>query len=137
VDKSGNAWIADFGNASVTKISQVGAAAAYLGGGLSSPYSVAIDGAGNVWTVDQNPFGVSELSSGGAVLGGPGGYFNSTLNLPTSVAIDGSGNVWIANNGGNSVSELVGLATPVVTPMVAGLPATPTGNGSSSLGTQP
>jgi len=50
--------------------------------------------------------------------------------------IDGSGNVWVANNN-STISELIGAATPVITPFVAGLPLTPTVNGSSNLGTRP
>jgi hypothetical protein len=35
------------------------------------------------------------------------------------------------------VVELIGLAAPAITPICAGLPATPTTDGSSSLGTRP
>jgi hypothetical protein len=51
--------------------------------------------------------------------------------------VDGSGNVWVANYGYYSVTEIVGAAAPVITPIAAGLPATPTADGSSSLGTRP
>jgi streptogramin lyase len=141
VDSAGNTWIADNTNASVTKLSHSGSvlsgAGGYTGGALDFPYSLAIDGSGNVWTASQNPYNLTELSSTGGVLSGPDSYFASGLNLPTAIAIDGSGNAWVVNNGGNSVSEFIGVAPPVVTPIAAGLPATPTANGSSTLGTQP
>ena len=60
---------------------------------------------------------------------------------PQSLAIDGSGNVWITNakplTNNPFVTELIGAATPVIAPIVAGLPATPTADGSSNLGTRP
>ena len=41
------------------------------------------------------------------------------------MAIDSSGNLWVANSGGdNTVTELVGVAAPVLTPMVACLTQT-------------
>jgi len=56
---------------------------------------------------------------------------------PYFVAIDGSGNVWVTCYGSASVTELIGAAAPVITPIAAGLPTTPTVNGTSSLGTRP
>jgi len=35
------------------------------------------------------------------------------------------------------IIEFIGAATPVITPTAAGLPATPTADGSSKLGTRP
>ena len=90
-----------------------------------------------MWTVSQNPANVTELSSSGSILSGPSSYVANVLNTPAAIAIDGSGNAWIVNNGSNSVSEFVGIASPVLTPIAAGLPSAPTANGSSLLGTQP
>jgi len=141
VDSGGSAWVADNANASVTRVSQTGSILSgtngYTAGGLAFPYGIAIDGSGSGWVVSQNPFSVTALSTSDALLSGPSGYLNSGLNLPASVAIDGSGDAWVANNGNNTVSELIGAATPVVTPIAAGLPATASANGSSRLGTQP
>ena len=45
-----------------------------------------------------------------------------TLQTFGGIAIDGAGNVWFANsNSFTGVSELVGIAAPVVTPIVANL----------------
>jgi hypothetical protein len=141
VDSSGYVWIADFGSASVTRLLHTGAnqtgPTGYTGGGLGLPYSVSIDGSGISWTVSQSPFNVTAITSTDAQVSGPNGYPSSTLNLPTAIAIDGSGDAWIANNGSNTVGELVGVAVPVLTPISAGLPSTPTANGTSKLGTQP
>jgi hypothetical protein len=103
---------------------------------LDATASIAIDGAGNAWIT--NILGaVSEFSSAGAALSPSTGYTGGGLSLPDSIAIDGSGNAWISNVGNNTVSELIGVATPVITPICAGLPATPTANGTSNLGTRP
>jgi hypothetical protein len=154
IDGSGDVWTTSAyynGNylvPNVTKFTNAGVALSpppgYTGGGLNQPLAIAIDGAGNAWTA--NAFAVagvwsgsvSEFSSAGAALSPSAGYTGANLSYPESIAIDGSGDVWIANYiSGVGVSELIGVATPVVTPICAGLPATPTANGSSNLGTRP
>jgi hypothetical protein len=99
---------------------------------------VGIDGAGRVWVVGAS---VAELSSTGAILSGSTGYKNSYFYLPYSMALDGSGDLWVGNSGymyqPDSIVEFIGVATPVITPIAAGLPATPTADGSSKLGTRP
>jgi hypothetical protein len=147
IDASGDAWVADYenGSNSVSKLSSAGVALSpstgYTGGGLNDPYSVAIDGSGNAWIANHNnPAGVSEFSNAGIALSPSTGYAGGGLKYPYAIAIDGSGDVWVSNivSGSNeTVIELIGLATPVITPICAGLPATPTANGTSNLGTRP
>jgi hypothetical protein len=146
MDGEGNAWIAngDYVYSKVYELSNSGAllsgSSGYTGGGIQSPlYGVAIDGAGKVWVVGAS---LIELSSTGAILSGATGYQNSYYYEPSSMAIDGSGDVWVANGSTgvqqpDSVLEWIGVSTPVVTPIAAGLPATPTLDGSSNLGTRP
>jgi hypothetical protein len=64
-------------------------------------------------------------------------YAGGGLNFPEEVAIDSAGNAWVANATGNSLTEIIGVATPVITPIAAGLPVVPTPDGTSSLGTRP
>jgi hypothetical protein len=80
---------------------------------------------------------VTELSSTGTILSGTGFYTGGGLDEPYAIAIDSSGNVWVSNLVGKSLTEIIGLATPVITPIVAGLPVVPTTDGSSNLGTRP
>ena len=139
IDGSGNAWVANENGNSVTERNNLGGAVSgssgFTGGGLSVPIAIAIDGSGNAWVANLNS-SVTELNSSGDALSGSSGFTGGGLNDPQGIAIDGSGNVWTAN-GNSSVSEFIGAATPVVTPIAAGLPATPTSNGSSNLGTRP
>src|SRR5208282_1065206 len=77
----------------------------FTGGGLKSPYSVAIDGSGNVWATNRGgPGSLSEFTSTGTPITGKNGYSGGGLNNPYGIAIDGAGNVWAANNGGDSDS---------------------------------
>jgi len=140
IDSSGNVWAANYTNSSVSKFSNTGAAlspsAGYTGGGLGSTNGIAIDGSGNIFVANSGG-DVSEFSSAGVALSPSTGYTGGGLSTPFFIAIDGSGDAWVVNFAGNSVSELIGVATPVITPICAGLPVPPTVNGTSNLGTRP
>jgi PKD repeat protein len=159
IDGSGNVWAAGSsvsGVSTLVKFSQSGAQiGAYTGGGLTPelvvPAGMAIDGLGNVWVasrpnvVYEGKGNVSEFSNSGSLLSGPNGYTGGgTFPWPTAMAIDGSGDIWVTNFGyctsscpKPTVTELIGVAAPVITPLAAALPATPTVDGSSKLGTRP
>jgi hypothetical protein len=147
IDGEGNAWVTSKLSGTslpggVTKLSNSGAiliAADGVNGtgGLYQPNGIAIDGAGSAWITNESPStGIIQLSSSGALLSTLNGYTSSGLSSPEGIAIDGSGNVWVADEQG-SVAEIIGAATPVITPIVAGLPLTPTTDGTSKLGTRP
>jgi hypothetical protein len=72
-----------------------------------------------------------QLSNGSGYSSTIPGYGRDTLGTPVGIAVDGSGNVWFADTYVISVSgstttqqsnlqELVGIATPVVTPLALG-----------------
>jgi streptogramin lyase len=105
MDASGNAWIANAGNASVTELNNVGAAVSgasgFTAGGFSVPSAIAIDAGGNAWVTNAGNSTVTELSASGAT----GTVFHGNgLSAPSSIAIDGGGDVWVANAGTNAVS---------------------------------
>jgi hypothetical protein len=149
LDSSGDAWVTNAYGNSISKFANGGGAispsSGYTGGGLNGPYGgIAIDGAGSVWAA--NYYGglgsitgsVSEFSSSGSAISPPTGYVGGSLSGSNGVAIDGSGDVWVTEDYGNGgLTEFIGAATPVITPIAAGLPATPTANGTSNLGTRP
>jgi len=115
IDGSGNAWVANDGNSSVTELTSLGASFAnspYTGGGLYYPDAIAIDGPGHVWVAnDESAAGVNggngsvtELSSSGTPTSGSP-YTGGGLNGPAGLAIDGSGNAWVSDSGTDAVSE--------------------------------
>jgi hypothetical protein len=145
IDSSGNAWIA--GNP-VVELSNSGTVLSgtngyvYTGNSLNYATGIAIDGSGNAWiTTDGGVYegdAVVEFSNSGTLLSGTNGYTGGGQVLSGGIAIDGSGDVWtVSNSTTGTVAELIGVATPVITPICAGLPATPTANGTSNLGTRP
>jgi streptogramin lyase len=114
IDGSGNAWVANTGSSSVTKISSAGVVLSgtngYTGGGLNGPNAIAIDGSGNAWITNQSTNGITELTGAGAAVSGSPFAAGSG---PDAIAIDGSGNVWVANYSGNSVTKLTSAGSAV------------------------
>jgi hypothetical protein len=112
------------------------------GGSLVKTEKLVLDGSANIWatnTVTSGSGAVSEIatsnsifSNGGATLSPAGGYGSVTGTLLTArnynqtsgLALDASGNVWVGAGSGSAITEIVGLATPVITPIAANLPAT-------------
>jgi streptogramin lyase len=130
IDGSGNVWATNQGGGgSLSEFSSSGTAISpdpggFSGGGVDDPYGLAVDGAGNVWTANYggNSNSISEFNSSGAPVSGSNGYASGGLIEPYGVAADGSGNVWVASdNTSGPLTEFVGVATPVVTPIAAGV----------------
>ncbi|MBF6569426.1 MAG: hypothetical protein IVW54_11200 [Candidatus Binataceae bacterium] len=135
IDRSGNAWVAATSNGAgaVTEITSAGAVVSgtngFTGGGIDTPEEIAIDGAGNVWMANRGNSSVTELCGAspapcptGVTTGGAispiTGYSTANMNGAYGIAIDSSGNVWASNSLDGSVSELIGLASPVTTPVI-------------------
>lgn len=105
-------------------------------GGLDGASGAAIDGSGNVWVANQassTTGGVSEFSTsnngsittytalspaGTAVYG-----FGSSAGYSKvgGTVIDASGNVWLETQAGSYLNYLVGIASPVVTPLATAI----------------
>jgi len=122
VDSANNIWIANKGSGVLSEFNAAGpvSSSGYSGGGLNGSTFVAIDGSGNLWIANKNGNSISEFNSTGTAVSPATGYLAS-LNVPNSLAIDGSGNIWVDNQGNGTLTEFVGVATPVVTPLVANL----------------
>jgi DNA-binding beta-propeller fold protein YncE len=124
VGLSNDVWVADGGrgNNLLSEFNSSGAVSlsGYSGGGLSGDATLAIDGSGNVWVTNFDSGSLSEFSPSGTAITGSTGYQNG-LSAAIALAIDGDGNVWVTYSGTDSISEFVGLARPVVTPIVANL----------------
>ncbi len=122
---------------------------------LTKPEYAVVDGAGDVWATDAAGGAGGLFEYGGNASGaialspscttGCGFGTNVDFNGGTlfdesyQLAVDPSGNVWVGNAEAGApsayISEIVGAAVPVVTPIAAGLPATP--GGTNLLGTEP
>jgi streptogramin lyase len=83
-------------------------AISFTGNGLSYPFGIAIDGAGNAWVASAGDNSICEMSSSGAPLSGANGYAASGLNFPRYIAIDPSGDAWVAGNTQPDVVEVSG-----------------------------
>ena len=144
IDAKNNAWTANYFSSTVTRIRPDGIiAGVYELPHGTLPWSEAIDGSGRVWVAG---FGIPHVwllcgtdtaacppgSSTGTVLSPWFGFQSAAFQHFTSVQLDQSGNAWLSNNwsqlvppvGGVGIAEIVGVATPVCTPLTP-LPVRP------------
>jgi sugar lactone lactonase YvrE len=156
VDKSGNLYIVDAGNAAIRKVSNgiintIGSVGSVLllplvdGGfvGSSTPEGIAVDSAGNVYIADPYTNRVIKLPPGGraTTIAGTGvaGYsgdngqaYFAELSLPSGVAVDAGGNVYIADTGNSAIR---GVSSSGIITTFAGRPQTPGYNGDGIVST--
>lgn len=124
VDASGNVYTANFfgtNSNSITRVSAAGAvtnpfATAATGG---NPWDVALDPAGNLFTVDLNGDSVTKFTALGTPAGAPWPVSLGAGALPRSVTTDWQGNVYTANEGSDTVSQ-ISLAGSVTHVALAG-----------------
>jgi streptogramin lyase len=131
VNRSGNAFIANKANNSVSDL-PAGCTSASCnavnynnsntgspGAAFNGPVTLAIDASDNIWVANYVDSSVSELTAAGCYLAGenfgPWQFFLGQF----AIAADAGGNLWIANNYDDSVSEVLGVATPILTPISA------------------
>ena len=143
LDASGNLYIADTDNYRVRKVTAAtglittvagtgtyGYSASQDGGAatsanIGSSYAIAVDGAGNIYLVDDSTQRIRRVSAAGiisTVAGtGTGGYngdgiaaTNAELYYPYGLATDAAGNVYIADEANQRVRKIT-VATGVIT----------------------
>ena len=135
VDSGDNVWFTSGKNNAIGRVDSngniVSPGTGYTGGGLTYPAQLAIDGSNRVWVVNRDANSISAFNHDGSAITPATGYQPSGQQAPDpsipierigirdphGLAIDGSGNVWVTNFTANSVTEIIGLATPVVTPI--------------------
>jgi hypothetical protein len=107
VDNSGNIWVANKGNNSVSEFALNGStlspSTGYIGGSLSGPSAIAIDLTGQAWVTNSTGASLTRVAPLGTTLTN---FSAGGFNLPSSIAIDGTGNIWVANKGNSTLSEL-------------------------------
>jgi hypothetical protein len=138
IDSSNNAWVANY-EEYVSKMTPAGVVSSTYTFLPSTAYyypsfsSVGVDGSGNVWLPDSGNGMIYELSNSGTVLSPPLGFEpgaepatfvpdNSKKPVtgfadPLDFVIDGSGNGWFSILGVAEIEEMIGVATPVTTPL--------------------
>jgi hypothetical protein len=85
IDLSGNAWLANAGDSTVTRISASGmTGTVFTGGNLSSPSSLAIDANSNVWVANSGNGSLTEINSAGVLAN----YTSAGIAGPTAIAIN-------------------------------------------------
>ena len=162
VDSAGNVYVADMGNNRIRLITN-GTVSTLAGGGVagfadgiglsaqfSSPQSVAVDGAGNIYVVDSenrrirfvSPSGVvSTLAGNGISSFADGAGLSAQFSTPVGVAVGSDANmVIVADNNGNRplIRKLViaaGAGAGAGSPQQAA-PASPLVTSLSALATQ-
>jgi len=112
-DSSGNpvASILIYGIGNGPSITFAPGAQATVGSGLGLTYSVAADGAGDIFIADYSNNQVVKVPAGG----GPQTTVGSGLSGPAGVAVDGAGDVFIADQNNQRVVEVTpsGVQTTV------------------------
>jgi len=103
VDASGNLWLPNSGNSTITKLANSGAAVSTSSGytGLNSPYALALDTNGYIWVANSGNNSLAQMNGSGTVLNT---FTGGGLNAPRSIAIDAAGNLWLGNSGAATVS---------------------------------
>ncbi len=116
IDASGNVWVTNYADSTVTELSPTGATKGTYHVGFN-PEGIAIDASGDVWVTNWYDSTVTELSPTGTTKGtyAVGSY-------PMGIAIDASSNVWVANSVSNTVSALCPTGTTITTVTVGGNP---------------
>jgi len=106
-DASGNIWVANSGNNSVTKLTNAGAGQNFTAGSMNAPSSIALDSSGNAWITNSGNNTLTKLNSTGST----GTIFSGNgLSSPKSISFDGLGNIWVANSGSVSLFTSAGAA---------------------------
>ncbi len=82
------------------------------------PYSVAVDGSGNVYFAASDTSTIEEWH---ASTGTVSTLISSGLNVPEGVALDASGNVYVADSGDNTIKEWHASTGAVTTLVSSGL----------------
>jgi len=101
-DGSGNLYISNNSENTITKITPQGNASIFANTLLNGPQGLAFDGSGNLYVANVKNNTVTKITPQGYA-----SYFvNTLLSNPVGLAFDGSGNLYVANAGNNTVTKV-------------------------------
>jgi sugar lactone lactonase YvrE len=145
IDPSGNLYVADYGGATIRKITAAGVVTTVAGAAgttgfadgtgtaatFSQPCDVALDGSGNLYVADSGNHSIRKITPTGVVttLAGKSGTAGqadgkgtgATFRNPRGIACDGSGNLYVADTGNNTIRKIAPDGTVTT---LAGAPGT-------------
>jgi uncharacterized repeat protein (TIGR01451 family) len=155
-DKAGNVYVADTNNHTIRKVTPAGvvttlAGAAGVSGSangtgsaarFNSPYSVAVDGSGNVYVADTLNFAVRKITAGGVVTtlagvaGSPGSLDGTGSGARFSylygVAVDNAGNLYVTDTGNYTVRKITAAGVVTTLAGTRGVAGSADGTGLSA-----
>src|SRR5208337_3994902 len=101
-DASGNLYVANAENNTISKVTPAGTVSTFVSSGLSYPSGLAFDSSGNLYVTNQVDDTISKVTPGGTV----STFVSSGLSGPIGLAFDSSGNLYVANYSGNTISKV-------------------------------
>lgn len=143
-DKSGNVYVADYGNSLIRKITQAGVVTTLAGTGTAGfvngtgtaaafnfPTGLACDSLGNIYVADRGNSRIRKITPGGIVTTIAGGSYAyadgigtaASFKNPSDLTLDPSGNIYVAD----VVNNMIRMVTP------AGVVTSLAGAGSASF----
>jgi len=153
VDTAGNAYVADWGNNLIRKISKTGNVTTLAGSGSAgsvnglgtsasfyAPYGVGLDASGNVYVADYFNNSIRKINTSGMVttLAGSGSSgaadgtgASASFRGPSAVAADAMGNVYVADLH-NHLIRKINAAGVVTTFAGSGSPGSTNGTGTAA-----
>ena len=97
---------------------KIGQVTSLASSGLSGPYGVAVDGAGNVYIADAYDNTIKEWTVTNNTVTT---LISSGLSSPSDVAVDGAGNLYIADSGHSAIKQWAPASTNVTALISSGL----------------